>query len=158
VQIAKINLENVDSAATSARIKVAVIEDDASMRQALSFQLNTAGLEVVAYACAEELLEASDAREFDCVVAQSWRVTAEEFGHHRIQSRAPHLPSLFRLPNGNDQAHRGASIECPLPGRWPFLNQCPSFTRSEAVGLQPYAPNQLLNRRASDSSRLRDAP
>ena len=67
--IAKINLEDLDSAATSARIKVAVIEDDESMRQALSFQLNTAGLEVVAYTCAEELLEASDAREFDCVVA-----------------------------------------------------------------------------------------
>ena len=67
--IAKINLEDFGSAATSARVKVAVIDDDESMRQALSFQLNTAGLEVVAYTCAEELLEASDAREFDCVVA-----------------------------------------------------------------------------------------
>ncbi len=69
MSIAKIKVEDFGSAATSARIKVAVIEDDESMRQALSFQLSTAGLEVVAYTCAEELLEASDAREFDCVVA-----------------------------------------------------------------------------------------
>ena len=39
------------------------------MRQALSFQLRTAGFEVAAYPSAEELLEASDAKEFDCVVA-----------------------------------------------------------------------------------------
>jgi FixJ family two-component response regulator len=69
VPIAKINLEHVGSAAPSARIKVAVIDDDESMRHALAFQLNTAGLEVVAYSSAEELLEASGAREFDCVVA-----------------------------------------------------------------------------------------
>jgi len=39
------------------------------VRQALSFQLSTAGFEATAYASAEELLEASDAKEFDCVVA-----------------------------------------------------------------------------------------
>jgi FixJ family two-component response regulator len=46
-----------------------VIEDDDSVRHALSFQLRTAGFEVAAYCSAEELLEASDAKEFDCVVA-----------------------------------------------------------------------------------------
>ena len=39
------------------------------MRQALFFQLSTAGFEVAAYSSAEELLEAVDAKEFDCVVA-----------------------------------------------------------------------------------------
>ncbi len=39
------------------------------MRQALAFQLGTAGFEVIAYATAEELLEAEDSQKFDCVVA-----------------------------------------------------------------------------------------
>ena len=61
--------ENIKAQATPERISVALIEDDDSVRQALSFQLRTAGFEVAAYSSAEELLEASDAREFDCVVA-----------------------------------------------------------------------------------------
>lgn len=54
---------------TTKQIRVAIIEDDESARQALSFQLSTAGFEVTAYTSAEELLEAPDAKEFDCVVA-----------------------------------------------------------------------------------------
>lgn len=53
---------------TTDRIKVAIVEDDERVRQALAFQLGTAGLEVVAYASAEELLAAADADKFDCVV------------------------------------------------------------------------------------------
>jgi FixJ family two-component response regulator len=60
---------HVKIVATSGRIRVAIIEDERSVRQALAFQLDTAGLEVVPYACAEELLEAKDAQKFDCVVA-----------------------------------------------------------------------------------------
>lgn len=55
--------------AATRRIRVAVIEDDDSVRRALSFQLGTAGFEVAAYTSAEELLDAFDAKEFDCVVA-----------------------------------------------------------------------------------------
>jgi FixJ family two-component response regulator len=55
--------------ATRGCIKVAIIEDDERLRHALVFQLHTAGFEVVAYSTAEELLEAVDAMEFDCVVA-----------------------------------------------------------------------------------------
>ena len=50
-------------------VKVAIIDDDERVRQALVFQLSTAGFEVVAYSSAEELLEAADAKNFDCVVA-----------------------------------------------------------------------------------------
>ncbi len=63
------DVRDITPETTSARIKVAVIEDDESVRQALAFQLGTAGFEVVVYSSAEELLEASDAKEFDCVVA-----------------------------------------------------------------------------------------
>ena len=62
-------VQEIKPQATSERIRVAVIEDDDSVRQALSFQLRTAGFEVAAYSSAEELLEASAANEFDCVVA-----------------------------------------------------------------------------------------
>ena len=60
---------DIGTPATTERIRVAVIEDDDSVRHALSFQLRTAGFEATAYASAEELLEASEAKEFDCVVA-----------------------------------------------------------------------------------------
>jgi len=39
------------------------------VRNALVFQLTTAGFEVVAYSSAEELLESTDAKDLDCVVA-----------------------------------------------------------------------------------------
>lgn len=54
---------------TTDRIRVAIVEDDERVRQALVFQLSTAGLEVVPYAAAEEFLEAADAYKFDCIVA-----------------------------------------------------------------------------------------
>jgi FixJ family two-component response regulator len=60
---------DVKTGATTERVSVAIIEDEGPVRQALAFQLGTAGLEVVAYASAEELLEAEDAQRFDCVVA-----------------------------------------------------------------------------------------
>ena len=61
--------ENIKTVATTAPIRVAIIEDNERVRQALFFQLSTAGFEVVPYSSAEELLEAADAKEFDCVVA-----------------------------------------------------------------------------------------
>jgi len=61
--------ENIKTVATTAPIRVAIIEDNERMRQALFFQLSTAGFEVAAYSSAEELLEAVDAKVFDCVVA-----------------------------------------------------------------------------------------
>jgi FixJ family two-component response regulator len=62
-------VRDIKPESTSERIRIALIEDDDSVRQALSFQLRTAGFEVDSYSSAEELLEASDAKEFDCVVA-----------------------------------------------------------------------------------------
>ena len=50
-------------------VRVAIIDDDERVRQALVLQLSTAGFEVVAYSSAEELLETTDAKNFDCVVA-----------------------------------------------------------------------------------------
>ena len=60
---------NVKTQADTERIRVALIEDEESVRQAVSFQLRTAGFEVAAYSSAEELLEVSGTKEFDCIVA-----------------------------------------------------------------------------------------
>ena len=60
---------DINTVAPAERTKVALIEDDERVRQALVFQLSAAGLEVVAYSCAEELLESADAKDVDCVVA-----------------------------------------------------------------------------------------
>jgi FixJ family two-component response regulator len=65
-----IGRENVlDIKAATEHIRVAIIEDEESVRDALVFQLSTAGFAVVAYSSAEELLESADAKDFDCVVA-----------------------------------------------------------------------------------------
>jgi len=48
---------------------IAVIEDDESQREALLFQLATAGFRVVGHPSAESFLEAAGASEFDCIVA-----------------------------------------------------------------------------------------
>jgi len=61
--------EDIKTVKTTGPIRVAIIEDNERVRQALFFQLSTAGFEVAAYSSAEELLEAADAKEFDCVVA-----------------------------------------------------------------------------------------
>ena len=62
-------VQDVKPQATTGPIRVALIEDDERVRLAIAFQLRTAGFEVDSYASAEELLEASDSKEFDCIVA-----------------------------------------------------------------------------------------
>jgi FixJ family two-component response regulator len=62
------NGHDMKAVAPTGRVRVAIIEDEESVRNALVFQLGTAGIEVVAYSSAEELLESTDAKDFDCVV------------------------------------------------------------------------------------------
>jgi len=62
------DVEAVGIYAISRGITVAAIEDDERMRQALVFQVATAGIEVDSYASAEEFLETANANDFDCIV------------------------------------------------------------------------------------------
>jgi len=55
--------------AATGPIRVAIVEDDERARQAIAFQLRTAGFEVAAYSTAEEVLAVVDTMAFDCVVA-----------------------------------------------------------------------------------------
>ena len=63
------NVHDIKTVGSTGRIRIAIIEDEESVRNALVFQLRTAGFEVVAYSTAEELLTSADAKDFDCVVA-----------------------------------------------------------------------------------------
>ena len=49
-------------------IEVGVVEDDASMRRALAFQLRSAGATVASYGSAEDFLSDPDLTRLDCVV------------------------------------------------------------------------------------------
>src|SRR5579864_5225838 len=59
----------VETTATIEGASVAVVDDDERVREALAFQLNAAGFQVVSYPSARELLAAKDASNFDCIVA-----------------------------------------------------------------------------------------
>jgi len=63
------NLHDIKAVARGGLIRIAVIEDEERVRNALIFQLSTAGFAVLAYSSAEELLESTDVKDFDCVVA-----------------------------------------------------------------------------------------
>jgi FixJ family two-component response regulator len=88
--------------ATPARIRVALIEDEESVRQALAFQLRTAGFEVAAYSSAEELLEASDVEEFDCVVADIYlpRMNGLQL-QEELNRTIPHASIVFITGHGD---------------------------------------------------------
>jgi RNA polymerase sigma factor (sigma-70 family) len=56
-------------AATESR-RVAVIDNDERAREALAFQIGTAGFRVASYSSALEILASRDASNFDCIVAE----------------------------------------------------------------------------------------
>jgi RNA polymerase sigma factor (sigma-70 family) len=65
-----IGLTEVEFRATTESACVAVVDNDERAREALVFQLSTAGFNVASYASAQELLASKDTRNFDCVVAE----------------------------------------------------------------------------------------
>ncbi len=61
-------VRSIETCAANQAVTVAAVEDDERMRQALVFQIATAGLEIESYASAEEFLKAANAKNFDCIV------------------------------------------------------------------------------------------
>ena len=78
------SIELMRSHATKAprNATVAIIEDDAAVRSALAFSLQTDGLSVRAYACAEDLLKDALLVEIECLV---------------VDYRLPHMNGLDLL-------------------------------------------------------------
>lgn len=66
------DLRDASARATTEAIRVALVEDDERLRQALVFQLDTAGFQGAPYSSAEEFLKVSDASAFDCVVVDNF--------------------------------------------------------------------------------------
>ncbi|MGA6971260.1 MAG: response regulator [Candidatus Binatus sp.] len=88
--------------AGNGHIRVAIIEDDERVRQALVFQLTSADFEVAAYASAEELLETVDAKEFDCVVADIYLPKMNGLQLQEELSRTvPHASIVFITGHGD---------------------------------------------------------
>jgi FixJ family two-component response regulator len=87
---------------TVGRVKIAIIEDEERVRNALVFQLSTAGSEVVAYSSAEELLESVDAKEFDCVVADVFlpRMNGLEL-QEELNRTIPYASMIFITGHGD---------------------------------------------------------
>ena len=63
------DVRDADPHALTEAVRVAVVEDDERLRQALVFQLGTAGFQVAQYSSAEEFLKVPDATASDCIVA-----------------------------------------------------------------------------------------
>lgn len=68
-RIAEKNVRPNVAGETPARTSVAVVADDQGFREALAFQLVTAGFEVSPYPSAESLLASERLKEKDCVLA-----------------------------------------------------------------------------------------
>ena len=66
------DVEDANARAEPPRARVALIEDDQRLRQALVFQLHTAGFQVVPYSSAEEFLNVTDTTAFDCIVVDNF--------------------------------------------------------------------------------------
>jgi len=60
---------DIESQAPIEATIIAIIEDDEAQREALAFQLASAGYQVIAHPSAESFLEASGPKQFDCLVA-----------------------------------------------------------------------------------------
>jgi FixJ family two-component response regulator len=96
------DVRNIPTEPTTKRIRVALIEDEESVRQALSFQLRTAGFEVTPYSAAEDLLEVADAKVFDCVVADIYlpRMNGLQL-QEELNRTIPHASIVFITGHGD---------------------------------------------------------
>ena len=100
--IGREDVNAIKTVATNGHIRVALIEDEKSVRNALVFQLNTAGFEVVGYASAEALLESADASDFDCVVADIYLPKMNGLQlQEELNRTIPHASIVFITGHGD---------------------------------------------------------
>jgi FixJ family two-component response regulator len=91
----------------SMRALVVVLDDDASMRQAIERLLLAGGYRVASFASAEELGAAGCAGSADCLVLDMR--LAGQSGHHFYASMArPRPPALFITAHDSPASHRMA--------------------------------------------------
>jgi FixJ family two-component response regulator len=66
------DVQGTNARAMTEAIRVALVEDDKRLQQALVFQLNTIGFQVTPHSSAEEFLKATGISAFDCVVVDNF--------------------------------------------------------------------------------------
>jgi FixJ family two-component response regulator len=83
-------------------IKVAVVEDDDRLRQALAFQMGAAGFHVVPVGSAEEFLKIPDAGAFDCIVLDNFlpRMNGLQL-HDQLRRTVPFVSVVFITGNSD---------------------------------------------------------
>ena len=83
-------------------VRVAVIEDDVSMRRALERLLTASGFEPVGCSSAEEFLRTIDQRGVDCIVADVQLPRLDGLGlQARLKQLAPDAALVFVTGHGN---------------------------------------------------------
>ncbi len=98
-------------------VTIAVIEDDGPTREALAFQLGTAGFRVVAHPSAESFLNATSSKDADCIVADIClpRMNGLELLAEMRRS-APFVSIVFVTGRGDMsigvQAMREGAVDC----------------------------------------------
>lgn len=81
---------------------VAVVDDDASVREAFTLQLKTAGFRTAAYASAQEFLRGEDVSEFACVVADIYLPGMNGLQlQHELNQTAPYASIVFVTGHGD---------------------------------------------------------
>lgn len=83
-------------------IKVAVVEDDKRLREALVFQLSTAGFQVATHTSAEEFLEVFHTSVFDCIVTDNFLPGMNGLQLQQTLKRAiPYVSIVFITGHGD---------------------------------------------------------
>jgi FixJ family two-component response regulator len=86
---------------------VSVVDDDVSIRKSLDRLIRSVGLEVRAYASAEEFLNATHPRKADCLIldVRLPGMSGIELLHHLI-ARNCKVPVIFITAHGSDEVAR----------------------------------------------------
>jgi FixJ family two-component response regulator len=112
-----VDVSKIETPSTTEPISVAVVEDDENFREALVFQLVTAGFQVAACPSAESFLESSRSEGYDCIVADiclprmnGLQLLAE------IKQSVPFVSIIFVTGRGDIsigvQAMREGAVDC----------------------------------------------
>ena len=81
---------------------VAVVDDDARVREAFKLQLKTAGFHTEAYASAQEFLRSKEIYQFDCVVADIYLPGLNGLQlQYELNRQAPYASVIFVTGHGD---------------------------------------------------------
>jgi FixJ family two-component response regulator len=86
----------------SDKIRIAIIDDDPSIRRSLMRMLNVAGFEVVAFSSANEFLAAEDTGKVSCAVSDLRMPEVDGLAlQQTLRARLPHLSMVFITGHGD---------------------------------------------------------